>query len=53
LKITNFESIHIAEFADILFVRVYTDEGFIGLGETYYTPETTRSFIHEVSGPMA
>jgi len=52
LKITKVESIHIAEFANILFVRVHTDEGLIGLGETYYTPETTRSFIHEVGGPM-
>ena len=53
MKITNFESIHIAEFANILFVRDHTDEGFIGLGGTYYTPEATRSLIHEVSGPIA
>jgi len=52
MKITKIETIHIAEFANILFVRVHTDEGYIGLGETYYTPETTRAFIHEVGGPM-
>jgi L-alanine-DL-glutamate epimerase-like enolase superfamily enzyme len=50
--ITKIETIHVAEFANILFVRVHTDEGYIGLGETYYTPEATRTFIHEVGAPM-
>jgi galactonate dehydratase len=52
LKITKVESIHVAEFANILFVRIHTDSGIVGLGETYYTPETTRAFIHEVGAPM-
>ncbi|MBI4530589.1 MAG: mandelate racemase/muconate lactonizing enzyme family protein [Candidatus Latescibacteria bacterium] len=50
--ITKIETIHVAEFANILFVRVHTDEGDIGLGETYYTPEATRTFIHDVGAPM-
>lgn len=52
MKITKLESIHVAEFSNILFVRVHTDDGLVGLGETYYTPEQTRSFVHEVGGPM-
>ena len=43
---------HVAEFANILFVRVHTDAGLVGLGETYYTPRSTTSFIHEVGAPM-
>ncbi|MDA0747694.1 MAG: mandelate racemase/muconate lactonizing enzyme family protein [bacterium] len=52
MKITRIETIHVAEFANILFVRIHTDEGLTGLGETYYTPESTRAFIHEVGAPM-
>ncbi len=49
--ITKIETIHVAEFANILFVRVHTDTGYTGLGETYYTPQTTRAFMHEVGAP--
>lgn len=52
MKITRIDTVHIAEFSNILFVRIHTDEGLIGLGETYYTPESTRAFIHEVGAPM-
>jgi L-alanine-DL-glutamate epimerase-like enolase superfamily enzyme len=31
-------------------VPVHTDEGIIGEGETCFTPEATRSFIHELAG---
>ncbi len=52
MKITQIDTIHIAEFSNILFVHIHTDEGLIGLGETYYTTESTRAFIHEVGAPM-
>ncbi|MEE3233610.1 MAG: mandelate racemase/muconate lactonizing enzyme family protein [Candidatus Latescibacterota bacterium] len=48
MLISKIETLHIAEFSNILFVQVYTDNGLIGLGETYYTPQTTTAFIHEV-----
>jgi len=52
MKITKIDTVHVAEFANILFVRVHTDAGLVGLGETYYTPQSTTSFIHEVGAPM-
>lgn len=52
MKITRIETIHIAEFANILFVRIHTDSGLLGLGETYYTPNSTRAFIHDVASTM-
>jgi len=52
LKITKIETIHVGEFANILFVRIHTDEGLVGLGDTYYTPAATRAFIHDVGAPM-
>jgi L-alanine-DL-glutamate epimerase-like enolase superfamily enzyme len=52
VKITRIETIHLAEFTNILFVQVHADQGLIGLGETYYTPQSTTSFIHEVGAPL-
>ena len=36
----------------LLVVRVHTAEGLVGEGETYYTPEAARSFIHELAAPL-
>lgn len=46
MKITALETIYVAEYVNILFVRVHTDEGIIGLGETYRNPEAVVGFIH-------
>jgi len=34
------------------FLRVHTDEGVVGLGETYYTPATVSAYVHEVLAPQ-
>tara|TARA_Y100001978_G_scaffold88856_1_gene79566 strand:+ start:2448 stop:3644 length:1197 start_codon:yes stop_codon:yes gene_type:complete len=52
MKITKIETIHVGEFANILFVQIHTDNGMIGLGETYYTPQATSAFIHEIAAPL-
>jgi galactonate dehydratase len=54
VKLTRIETIHLgAESAipAILLVRLHTDEGLVGEGETYYTPQATRAFIHELAAP--
>jgi len=35
VKITSIETLRTAEFANVLCVRVHTDGGIIGLGETF------------------
>ena len=32
---------------NLILVRVHTDEGFIGCGETYYTPHAIEGLIHD------
>ncbi|MCC6509524.1 MAG: mandelate racemase/muconate lactonizing enzyme family protein, partial [Pirellulaceae bacterium] len=32
---------------NLLLVRVHTDDGFIGCGETYYTPQAIEALIHD------
>jgi L-alanine-DL-glutamate epimerase-like enolase superfamily enzyme len=51
MKITRIDTIHIAEFPQILFVHLHTDEGLIGLGETTYGPQAVSTYIHTQVAP--
>ncbi|MEZ4864719.1 MAG: mandelate racemase/muconate lactonizing enzyme family protein [Caldilineaceae bacterium] len=35
-----------------LWVRIYTDNGLVGLGETYYIPSATSAIVHDVYAPL-
>jgi len=47
MKITAIESIRLEEFPYILWVRVHSETGLIGLGETFYGAQAVESHIHE------
>ena len=47
MKITALETIRVDEFSNILWVRVHTDGGIIGIGETFYSPRAVEAYIHE------
>ena len=51
MKITAIETIRLEEFANLLWVRVHTDEGLTGLGETFFMARTVEAYIHEVVAP--
>ena len=35
-----------------LWVQIHTDEGLIGLGETYYLPRAVNAVIHDLFAPL-
>jgi galactonate dehydratase len=35
-----------------LWVRLYTDDGLVGLGETYYLPRAVAAIIHDLFAPL-
>lgn len=47
LKITAIETLRTEEFANVLWVRVHTDAGVIGLGETFYGAGAVESHLHD------
>ncbi len=51
MKVTRVETIRLDEFPNLLFTRVYTDEGLVGLGETFYGARAVESYIHETVAP--
>jgi galactonate dehydratase len=47
MKITAVETLYVAEFGNVLWVRVHTDAGVIGLGETFYGAASVAAHIHD------
>ncbi len=51
MKVTAIETIRIEEFPNLLWVRIYTDEGLTGVGETFFGPESAEAHIHGIIAP--
>ncbi|WP_460448511.1 mandelate racemase/muconate lactonizing enzyme family protein [Alsobacter sp. SYSU BS001988] len=47
MKITALETLRTDEFANVLWVRVHTDAGVVGLGETFYGAGAVEAHIHD------
>jgi len=52
MKITSLETIRLSDYANILWVRVHTDEGVVGLGETFRGADAVETFIHATVAPQ-
>ena len=51
MKITSLETIRLAEFANLVWVRLRTDEGLVGLGETFMGAAAVEAYLHETVAP--
>ena len=51
MKITQLETIRLGEFPNIIWVQVHTDEGLIGLGETFMGAAAVEAYVHETLAP--
>ncbi len=47
MKITGIETLRTEEFANVLWVRIHTDAGIIGLGETFYGAGAVEAHLHD------
>ena len=47
MKITAIETLRTEEFGNVLWVRVHTDAGMIGLGETFYGAGAVEAHLHD------
>ena len=48
MKINRLQTIWLDEHPNNLWLRMHTDEGLVGLGETYYVPRAIAAMIHDV-----
>jgi galactonate dehydratase len=52
MKITAIETIRLEEFPNLIWVQVHTDEGLIGLGESFFRPEPVEAYLHATVAPQ-
>jgi len=54
VKITRIETLNEPRgvMPALTFVRLFTDDGAEGLGETFYTPRSVIAYVHEVVAPL-
>jgi len=51
MKITKLETLRLEEFPNLLWLRVHSDEGIIGLGETHRAAPSVEAYVHEYIAP--
>jgi L-alanine-DL-glutamate epimerase-like enolase superfamily enzyme len=52
MQITAIETLRVREHANLLWVEVHTDEGIVGLGETFRGAEAVEAYIHSMAAPL-
>ena len=52
MKVTQIETIRLAEHPQAIWVQVHTDTGLVGLGETFYAPTAVQAAVHDHFGPL-
>lgn len=51
MRVTQLETLRLDEFPNLCFVRVHTDEGITGLGETFFGAQAVEAYLHETVAP--
>jgi galactonate dehydratase len=51
MKITAVETVRLGEFPNLVWIRLKTDEGLTGLGETFMGAAAVEAYIHESAAP--
>ena len=52
MKIAAIETIRVDEHPNLLWVRIHSDEGVAGLGETFFGARAVEAYIHETAAPL-
>jgi L-alanine-DL-glutamate epimerase-like enolase superfamily enzyme len=51
MKITRLETLRLAEFPNLVWVRVHTDGALAGVGETSFAAQSVEAYLHEFVAP--
>jgi L-alanine-DL-glutamate epimerase-like enolase superfamily enzyme len=51
MRVTRIDTIRLLEFPNLLYVEVTSDEGIVGLGETFFGAQAVEAYIHESVSP--
>ncbi|MGB3245191.1 MAG: mandelate racemase/muconate lactonizing enzyme family protein [Sulfitobacter sp.] len=51
MRVTKLETITVDAYPNLIWVHVHTDEGLVGLGETFFGPEAVAAHVHNFIAP--
>jgi L-alanine-DL-glutamate epimerase-like enolase superfamily enzyme len=51
MKITGVRTISLEEYPNLTWVEIETDEGLVGLGETFFGAAAVHAYVHETAAP--
>ena len=51
MRVVGVDTLRLGEFPNLLFVEVRTDEGLVGLGETFFGARVVEAYVHETAAP--
>jgi len=51
MKVTKVETLRLKEFGNLCWLQIHTDNGLVGLGETFMGPAAVEAYIHETIAP--
>src|SRR4051794_38491903 len=51
MKIEKLETVRILEFPQLVWVQIHTDEGLVGLGETFFNATSVETYLHDEVAP--
>src|SRR5919106_3386900 len=51
MKLAKLETLRLEEFPNLVWLRLHTDEGPVGLGETSFAAESVEAYLHEFVAP--
>src|SRR5882672_12645546 len=51
MKLQKLETLRLAEFPNLIWLRVHSDAGIVGLGETHRAAPAVEAYIHEFIAP--
>lgn len=52
MKITEIKTLRLEEYSNICYVQIVTDEGIMGLGETFFGAGSVEAWIHDNAAPI-
>lgn len=52
MRITGLKTLRLGEFPNLIWVHVETDEGLIGLGETFFGASAVEAYLHDEAAPQ-
>ncbi len=51
MKITRVETLECQTYPNLLWLQLHTDDGLVGLGETFFGPAAVAAYVHETAAP--